>query len=100
MICLTFDLPLLKNLLTVGVKKCYSFLYYLFILIKILHFYDIFYSNVEFNMLMLLMMGGPLCGPVKTKAVQSMVWSRKSGPVRGPVQLQIGPLKWTGPVHF
>ena len=24
----------------------------------------------------------------------------KSGPVRGPVQLQIGPLKWTGPVHF
>ena len=33
---------------------------------------------------------------------RSSVWSgpEKSGPVHGPVQLQIDPLKWTGPVHF
>ena len=45
-------------------------------------------------------LGGPKCGPVQKKVVQCVVQSEKSGPVRGPVQLQIGPLKWTEPVHF
>ena len=53
-------------------------------------------------MFIVFLVKGPELQPSFWNMGQSSVKSGpdKRGTVRGLVQLQIGPLKWTGPVHF